>query len=290
LEPNKLLTSHQILMISHTNHLDIDKTDESVICIDSDSSDSVIYVESKSSSPKTNGRQGSSNDRLDQRGGSFNDRFNQRNRTIIQRPAESYSSSDSGETEDLNGFEIIRRLDVAMESFVHISDRERNKRFWQSNVVRDFKSYLYSVDQRLRRFVKDPMKPDMIILNSIPKRLWNFIIDQSAFYGIHVQSRGSNQNEYLSCYRNRETYLPKGYLRRLDSVIFEKVNNTWRFCLGKKRTLVDLDPATSKGYQMLIKMGWQPGTPLGIRDGILEPISINNGRCSKSGLGTVDYF
>jgi hypothetical protein len=134
------------------------------------------------------------------------------------------------------------------------------------------------------------MEPDMIILTNIPKRLWNFIIDQSEFYGLHVQSRGSNQDEYLSCYRNRETYLPKGYLRRLDSVIFEKVNNTWRSFLGKKRNSVDLDPVTSKGYQMLIKMGWQPGTPLGTGGGILEPISINNGRYSKSGLGNADYF
>lgn len=256
-------------MTSYSN-----KSDESVICIDSDSSDSVIYLKSSDPPPYKK---------------SFNSNLN-RSRTF-QRPPKSYSSSEEeSERKDLNGFEIVKRLYGAMESFAHIPDHERNKRFWNSNVVRDFKSYLYSVDQRLRHFVKDLMEPDMIILNNIPKKLWNFISDQAIFYGLHVQSRGSNQEEYLLCNRTSQTYIPQGWLTRLDSLIFETVNNIWRCFLGKKRTSIDLDPTSGIGYQMLIKMGWQPGTPLGIRGGILEPISLKAGRYSKSGLGVEDYF
>ena len=272
-------------MTSIVNLLKVDSSDESVVCIDSDSSASVIYVKS-SCAPHNK----SFNDRLDQlRSNSIS---NQSNGCAIQRPAESYSSSeDEIQTLDLNGIEIQRRLFVAMDSIALMSDLERSKRFWNSNVVKDFKEYLHSLDGRLRRFVKDPFKSDMIILNDIPKKLWIFIIDQCAFYGIHVQSRGSNNDEYLVSNRTPETYIPQGWQRRLDSVIFKKINNTWKSFLGKKRDSIDLDPVTSKGYQMLIKMGWQPGTALGKRkDGLLEPISLNNGRFSKSGLGIADYF
>lgn len=248
------------------NHPEPDISDESVICIDSDS-DSVISIKSCDSFPNqihTSAR--------------YSDQ------------EECYSSSEEEFDEpDLKGSEVVKRLYCAMESFVNY-DLERNKKFWNSNIVRDLKTYLYFQDLRLRRFVNDIMRPDMIILNNIPKRLWGFVKEQCLLYGIHVQSRVNNQEEYLVLSRASNTFVPKGWRNRLDLVLFDYIDKLWGHFQGKKSNSIDFNPISSIGYQMLIKMGWQPGTPLGIRDGILEPIVLSNMRYSKSGLGVEDNF
>lgn len=251
------------------NHPTLDLSDGSVICIDSDSSDSVISIKSCDFFP--NQGHNSVRDRLEQE--------------------ECYSSSeDESEKLDLNGFEVVKRLFGAMESFVNIPDLERNKKFWNSNIVRDLKSYLYYQDLRLRSFVKDIMKPDMMIINNVPKRLWGFLKDQCILYGVNTNARGTNQKEYLIITRTSNTYIPRGWRDRVDLVIFEYIDKFWKSFLGKSRNNIDFDPVSSIGYQMLIKMGWEPGTPLGINGGILEPIILSNIRYSKSGLGVEDYF
>ena len=261
-------------------HSDIPLTeilsDASVICIDSDSSDSIIYIRSCNSVP---GHQDCNSNNFDH----------------AQSTHETYSSSEEEmefiETDiDMDGFEIIKRLYAAMESFVHLPDRERHGKFWNSRVLQDIKSLLYKQDYKLRKFIKDIMKPDTIIFDQIPKRLFNFIRQQSNFYCLNVQSRGSNQEEYLLIIRQSNTYIPNRWRNHLDIQIFEYVNNFWREYLGKKSQSIEFDPISCVGYQMLVKMGWQPGTPLGIGEGILEPIQLLNSRFSKSGLGIEDYF
>ena len=243
----------------------------SIICIDSDSSISVISVKSSNSSVCISSIKGT--DVEDQC-------------IEIISSGNHSSSEESNDACNLNGFEIFKRLYSAMNSIRNCNESERHEKFWNSKVVQDLKIYLWDFDSQLRSFIKNMLEPDSLVLRNIPKKIWKFLRDQSYYYDLALETC----NNHLIIHRRKTALIPQDWSRHLELSVFHFIDNIRQNFLGSNQNDTEFDPVSCIGYQILIKMGWKPGTPLGLNDGILEPITLLNGRYSKSGLGNQDFF